>query len=104
MKESNKRHFLTIALLSLSLIALEIIRTRIFSAEFFYTFAFLVLSLAILGLGLGALVFHLFPVLNQLRNLGRFLSLTGLFSLAGTPLDFLIKMNFSLLLNGGIKV
>ncbi len=99
MEGSKKSHFLTIALLSLSLIALEIVWTRIFSAEFFYTFAFLVLSLAILGLGLGALIFHLFPSLNRPQNLGLFLSLTGICALAGPPLVFLIRMDFSLLFN-----
>lgn len=77
------------------MIAAELTWTRIFSAEFFYTFAFLILSLAILGLGLGGLTLRLFPKLNEKDNLGLLLSLTALMSLAGPPLVFLLKLDFS---------
>lgn len=82
---------------SFSLIAAELSWTRIFSAEFYYTFAFLILSLAILGLGLGSLTLRLFPRLNEKDNLGLLLSLTALMTLAGPPLVFVLKLDFSML-------
>lgn len=91
---------LLIALLSLSLISLELVWTRIFSAEFFYTFSFLILSLAILGLGLGALALRLFKFLNNDKLLPYLLSVTGLMVIAGPPLVFALKLDFSLLLSG----
>jgi len=90
---------LLVALLSLSLISLELIWTRIFSAEFFYTFAFLILSLAILGLGLGALALRLFKFLNNDKLLPYLLLITGLMIIAGPPLVFAVKLDFSLLLS-----
>ncbi len=91
----NAKNGFIVAALSASLIALELTWTRIFSAEFFYTFAFLILSLAILGLGLGALVLHLTPVLNNRRHLGTLLSLTGICMLIGPPLVFKLGLDFT---------
>jgi hypothetical protein len=69
--------------------------TRLFSAEFFYTFAFLTLSLAVMGLGLGALAIRLFPFLDRDGALGVYLTLSGLFSLIGPPLVFLLNVDFT---------
>jgi len=89
------RRSIVIALVSFTLIGLELIWTRIFSAEFFYTFAFLTLSLALLGLGLGALSLRVFPRLGQEAHVPWYLSLCGLFTLAGPPVVFLIAVDFS---------
>jgi hypothetical protein len=91
------RRSIVIALVSLTLVGLELLWTRIFSAEFFYTFAFLTLSLAILGLGLGALSLRLAPRLADEKHVPWYLSLAGLFTLAGPPLVFRLGVDFSLL-------
>jgi len=93
----NSRSGCLVALISVTLISLEIAWTRIFSAEFFYTFAFLILSLAILGLGLGALALRLVPSLDREPVLGPVLSLTGLMSIIGPPLVFLIDPRMAFL-------
>ncbi len=84
-----------VGLMSSSLIAMELVWTRLFSAEFFYTFAFLTLSLAVMGLGLGALVLHLWPRLDKKPSLGILLSLVGLTILIGPMLVFRINPDFS---------
>ncbi|MGE5498793.1 MAG: hypothetical protein ACM3Q2_12010, partial [Syntrophothermus sp.] len=99
----KKNNYLTISMLSVSLITLELAWTRIFSAEFFYTFAFLILSLAIMGLGLGALALRMLPFLRKV-NLGLLLTATGAAVLAGPPLVFMLKLDFTLLLKGGEMV
>ena len=86
---------LVLFLSSLSLISLEICWTRIFSAEFFYTFAFLTLSLAILGLGIGALTVRMFQSLKRGPLLGWWLLLSGILTIAGPSLVFLIGIDFS---------
>ena len=90
--------------MSISLIALELVWTRIFSSEFFYTFAFLTLSLAVMGLGLGALTLRLFSSLDKDRNLGAFLSLTGLTALIGPPIVLRLGLKFSELFNSAAMV
>ena len=94
----NRKHTITIALLSFSLLSLELIWTRILAAEFFYTFAFLVLSLAILGLGLGALSLRLFPGLDSMQGMRNSLILGGSMILIGPPLVYRLGMSFSALM------
>ncbi|MCP4545153.1 MAG: hypothetical protein GY835_01655 [bacterium] len=98
----KNRCFFNIAMLSTTIIALELTWTRIFSAEYFYTFAFLILSLAIMGLGLGALTLRMFPSLNNARNLGPLLTLTGLAALIGPPLVFALGLNLPGVLSSGL--
>ena len=94
----NRKHTITIALLSFSLLSLELIWTRILAAEFYYTFAFLVLSLAILGLGLGALSLRLFPRLDSMGGMRNSLWLGGAMILIGPPLVYRLGMSFSALM------
>jgi len=84
-----------VGLMSSSLIAMELVWTRLFSAEFFYTFAFLTLSLAVMGLGLGALVLHLWSGLDKKPSLGVLLSLAGMAILIGPMLVFRLNPDFS---------
>jgi predicted membrane-bound spermidine synthase len=90
-----KHSKLVLFLSSLSLISLEITWTRIFSAEFFYTFAFLTLSLAILGMGMGALSARLFKSFGKEKMQGFWLLLSGILTIIGPTLVFLIGIDFS---------
>ena len=57
-----------------------------------------------LGLGLGALALRLLPFLNREDHLGTLLSLTGLLTLAGPPLVFLLKLDFTQLFHSWVMV
>ncbi len=90
-----KNSKIVLLLSSISLISLEITWTRIFSAEFFYTFAFLTISLAILGLGMGALSARLFNSIRRSALQGFLLLLSGIFTIIGPTLVFLLGIDFS---------
>ncbi len=89
------RRALPIALLSVTLLSIELIWTRIFSAEFLYSFAFLILSSAVLGIGIGALLTRMIPMLRRAQSAGVGFLLTGLFAMASPPAVFLLDVDLS---------
>ena len=99
MSVANPQRLIGTAMLSASALLLEIVLTRLFSLLFFPPYVFLVISIAIFGIGLGAALPALRPVMAQANRIplyacGAALTTLSLliFAVLGASLDLQIML------------
>jgi len=87
----------TILLISLSLVLYELLLTRLFAVVLFAQFAHLALALALLGIGVGAIMQHLWPKLVPEEGLEKRLGWFALILGASAFLAVVATLNFPVL-------